>query len=61
MAFRIADCVELCFGVRPDCEPDQAVRLPAAPSDWLPTGRLASFINEAVDARDINAFCALCG
>jgi transposase len=40
------------------CEPDQVMLLPAAPQDWLPAGHLAHFINDTVDALDLQAFCA---
>jgi len=39
-------------------EPDQVMLLPAAPQDWLPTGHLAHFINDTVDALDLKAFYA---
>ena len=37
-------------------EPDQL--LPAAPQDWLPAGHRAHFIQDTVDALDLEAFYA---
>jgi hypothetical protein len=39
-------------------EPDQVMLLPAPPQDWLPTGHLAHFINDTVDALELKAFYA---
>lgn len=39
-------------------EPDQVMLLPAAPHDWLPAGHLVHFINDTVDALELNAFYA---
>ena len=39
-------------------EADQVMLLPAAPQDWLPSGHLAHFINDTVDALDLKAFYA---
>ena len=39
-------------------EPDQVMLLPAAPQDWLPAGHRAHFIQDAVDALDLEAFYA---
>jgi transposase len=39
-------------------EPDQVMLLPAALQDWLPAGHLAHFINDTVDALDLQAFYA---
>lgn len=39
-------------------EPDQVMLLPAAPQDWLPAGHRAHFIQDTVDALDLEAFYA---
>lgn len=39
-------------------QPDQILMLPPSVSEWLPEGHLAHFINDAVDALDLQAFHA---
>lgn len=39
-------------------DPDQADLFPASPKDWLPTGHLAHFVSDTVDALDLGPFTA---
>ena len=39
-------------------EPNQVMLLPATPQDWLPAGHLAHFIDDTLDALDLEAFYA---
>lgn len=40
------------------CKPDLVLLLAAAPQDWLPPGLLAYFIQDTVDALNLQAFYA---
>jgi hypothetical protein len=39
-------------------QPNQILMLPPSVSEWLPEGHLAHFVNDAVDALDLQAFHA---
>lgn len=47
-------------GFRRD-EPDQGLLSPPPLRDWLPDGRLAFFVSDAIDALDLGAFEARYG
>jgi hypothetical protein len=42
------------------CDHDQELLLPPNMRDWLPDGRLASFMSDTVDALDLDAFYRAC-